>query len=349
MIPVDSVSNAGHRRHPALRGVRAAVLQLGVPPRRPELPRGARRPGAQGRPRPRSEARPAAPAAPAVPARARRRSSTSRTPRRGSTEVMRHGDYDAYWKQPGYSVVDNVDRYADVPVYHVTGWYDSWCRQNVMNWQALSKAKKSPQRLIVGPWTHGRRAAAVRRRDRVPAGGGARLQRVAAALVRPLGPRRRERRREGGAGPDLRHGRRRRPQVEGRPAAARRPLARGGGVPARADEVHAVLPARRRQARARAAGRGRRPTTYRFDPNDPVPTIGGNISSFAGILEPGGFDQRCRKDTRVRQGRAAALAAARRARLPDRPAPRGRGGDRADRGEPATSRRRRWTPTSPPS
>src|SRR4029077_8493424 len=70
-------------------------------------------------------------------------------------EAMRHGDYDAFWKQPGHSVVDNVDRYADVPVYHVTGWYDSWCRQNVLNWQALSKAKKSPQHLIVGPWTHG--------------------------------------------------------------------------------------------------------------------------------------------------------------------------------------------------
>src|SRR5207253_3205402 len=46
-------------------------------------------------------------------------------------------------------------RYADVPVYHVTGWYDSWCRQNVLNWQALSRAKKSPQMLIIGPWTHG--------------------------------------------------------------------------------------------------------------------------------------------------------------------------------------------------
>src|SRR5262249_6780441 len=32
---------------------------------------------------------------------------------------------------------------------------DSWCRQNVLNWQALSKNKKSLQRLIIGPWTHG--------------------------------------------------------------------------------------------------------------------------------------------------------------------------------------------------
>jgi putative CocE/NonD family hydrolase len=28
-----------------------------------------------------------------------------------------------------------------------------------------------------------------------------------------------------------------------------------------------------------------------------VPSIGGNISSFTGFLEPGGYDQRCRKDT----------------------------------------------------
>ena len=58
-------------------------------------------------------------------------------------EAMRHGDYSGMWKEPGHSVVDNVEAYADVPVYHVTGWYDSWCRQNVLNWQALSKAKLS--------------------------------------------------------------------------------------------------------------------------------------------------------------------------------------------------------------
>jgi putative CocE/NonD family hydrolase len=40
-----------------------------------------------------------------------------------------------------------------------------------------------------------------------------------------------------------------------------------------------------------------RSITYRFDPNHPVPTIGGNISSFTGFVEPGGFDQRCRKET----------------------------------------------------
>ena len=52
-------------------------------------------------------------------------------------------------------MVDNTANYADVPVYHVTGWYDSWTRQVMMNWQALSRTKRAPQRLIIGPWTHG--------------------------------------------------------------------------------------------------------------------------------------------------------------------------------------------------
>ena len=34
------------------------------------------------------------------------------------------------------------------------------------------------------------------------------------------------------------------------------------------------------------------PSSYRFDPHNPVPTIGGNISSGLPIMEPGGFDQR---------------------------------------------------------
>src|SRR5205807_2698665 len=40
-------------------------------------------------------------------------------------------------------------------VLHVTGWYDSWTRQVTMNYEALSAAKRSPQRLVIGPWVHG--------------------------------------------------------------------------------------------------------------------------------------------------------------------------------------------------
>ena len=71
-------------------------------------------------------------------------------------EAMGHGDNDAYWTNMGSSVVDHIAEYQDVPSYHVTGWYDSWGTQVAnFNYVELSKAKKSLQRLIVGPWTHG--------------------------------------------------------------------------------------------------------------------------------------------------------------------------------------------------
>jgi len=38
-------------------------------------------------------------------------------------------------------------------------------------------------------------------------------------------------------------------------------------------------------------------TIFRYDPADPVPTIGGNLSSVGGFARAGGFDQRCRKET----------------------------------------------------
>src|SRR5207249_780655 len=44
-------------------------------------------------------------------------------------------------------------------------------------------------------------------------------------------------------------------------------------------------------------------TTYTFDPNHPVPTIGGNISSNQGLMTNGGYDQRPRDDTHAAEDR----------------------------------------------
>ncbi|MBC7367716.1 MAG: CocE/NonD family hydrolase, partial [Undibacterium sp.] len=70
-------------------------------------------------------------------------------------EAMSHGAYDDFWKNSGSSVVDHLAEYKDIPVYHVTGWYDSWGTSVAnLNFVELTKAKKSLQRLIVGPWIH---------------------------------------------------------------------------------------------------------------------------------------------------------------------------------------------------
>jgi putative CocE/NonD family hydrolase len=210
-------------------------------------------------------------------------------------EVMRHGDYDAFWKQPGHSVVDNVERYADVPVYHVTGWYDSWCRQNVLNWQALSKAKKSPQKLIIGPWTHGGQGRHVAGEVEFPAeaalafndwrmrwfdhwlkdeGNGVEKEAPVRLFIMGGG--------DGGKTKEgrLRHGGRWRDEQAF-------PLERTKFTP------YYFHPEGKLVLERPAAP----PSSFRFDPANPVPTIGGNLSSVGGLLEAGGFDQRTRKET----------------------------------------------------
>jgi len=64
-----------------------------------------------------------------------------------------HGADDVFWLQN--DILSDPSRYKDMPVYLVGGWYDSWAAQVAnLNYVQLSKAKKSLQRLIVGPWTH---------------------------------------------------------------------------------------------------------------------------------------------------------------------------------------------------
>ena len=59
-------------------------------------------------------------------------------------EAMRSGPESPFWHVKGMSVVDHVSDYADVPVLHITGWYDSWARQVTMNYDALSRARNRP-------------------------------------------------------------------------------------------------------------------------------------------------------------------------------------------------------------
>jgi hypothetical protein len=217
-------------------------------------------------------------------------------------EVMRHGDYDAYWKQPGYSVVDNIDKYADVPVYHVTGWYDSWDLQNTLNYMALSTAKKSPQRLIIGPWTHGQQGShwagetefpieaaldfnnwRLRWFDRWLKDKSNGINSESPVKLFVMG---------GGDGHKTDKGRR-----------------FHGGV--WRDEREFPL-ARTRYTPFYLQSKGelgsRKPessdawSTFQFDPSNPVPTIGGNLSSTSGLADAGGFDQRTRPDTTAAHG-----------------------------------------------
>lgn len=212
-------------------------------------------------------------------------------------EAMRSGPETPFWKIKGMSVVDHVAEYADVPVLHVTGWYDSWTRQVSLNYENLSRAKRSPQRLVIGPWVHGSQGSNVS--GEVEFSNDAAIDLLAFRLrwydhwlkgqsngvesdppvwlyIMGTGDDRKSK-----AG-RLQHG--------GFWRAERGwPLARARPTPfyLHGDGSLQASPPQSPISRS----------VYAFDPAHPVPTIGGNISSNANLMTNGGYDQRPRDDT----------------------------------------------------
>jgi len=208
--------------------------------------------------------------------------------------AMAHGDDDVFWADMGVSVVDRRDRYQDLPVLHVTGAYDSWGAPVAnLNFVALTAAKASPQRLLFGPWTHGQQAASF-------------------AGMAEFGP---------DAAIDLRQEERRwfDRWLKGEDNGAKRDapvrvFVMGGGDAHRTPEGRVFVGGQWRDEPAwplaRAvptafhlqAGGGlstappaqSAPTSYRFDPRDPVPSIGGPVSSQGDLMQAGAQDQRGR-------------------------------------------------------
>jgi putative CocE/NonD family hydrolase len=211
-------------------------------------------------------------------------------------EAMGHGAYDNFWKDHGSSVVDHIQEYKDIPVYHVTGWYDSWGAQVAnMNFVALTKAKKSLQRLIVGPWIHSQ--------ERLSYAGEAQFTPDA-----PLDLATFQRRWFDHWLKGVDNGVEREPPV--------RIYVMGGGNAHRTPEGRLFVGGHWRNEREWPLARtsytpyfihsggslstespsNEPPTTFLFDPRNPVPSLGGNISSQGKLMFQGAADQRDRTD-----------------------------------------------------
>ena len=70
-------------------------------------------------------------------------------------DFMTRGDYDDYWANPSFNIEDHFDRHSDVPIFLVGGWYDSWSRASMVLFTELSRLKRGPVKLLMGPWVHG--------------------------------------------------------------------------------------------------------------------------------------------------------------------------------------------------
>ncbi|NUQ63318.1 MAG: CocE/NonD family hydrolase [Pirellulales bacterium] len=213
-------------------------------------------------------------------------------------EAMRHGANDDFWRQN--NIIDYPETYQDIPVYLVGGWYDSWAGNTTANYAALSRSIRGPVYLIMGPWIHGMQGSSSH--GQVDFG-------PAAAIPDPMAWRLEW----------YDHWLRGKDNQVGKAAPFATPVrifVMGAGDGRKTDkgllnhggfwrDEHEWPPARTQSTRFHllpagqlstsppeaAPGDTAASTRFLFDPKDPVPTIGGNISSGNDILLQGAWDQ----------------------------------------------------------
>ena len=210
-------------------------------------------------------------------------------------EALRHGANDEFWEQN--NILDHAEKYRDMPIYLVGGWYDSWASNTTANFRTLSKRIKGPVYLIMGPWTHGGQGSSAH---------GQASFGPDAAIADPLAWRLEWydhwlKGRENAVGQAAPFAAAVRIFVmgtgDGRKTAEGR-INHGGTWRdeqewplARTRYTNYFLQVGGELAPQRPLA-NRSSTSFQFDPRRPVPTIGGNISSGDGILLAGAWDQR---------------------------------------------------------
>ena len=216
---------------------------------------------------------------------------------RWAMDIMTHGDYDDYWKQRGYAISEYYDEHSDVPTLYVGGWYDSYARATCENYIELSKRKSTPQRLLMGPWTHGGwnvtysgdvdfgteshidyndlRLAWF---DRHLKGMETEFTDDEPVRIFTMGTGEQKLDYEGRIG----YGGHWRSEPDW-------PLPGTKFTPYYIRDGSLLSPEEPQKGEANSI-------QYTFDPTDPVPTMGGGISAADQVMRPGGFDQRGRPD-----------------------------------------------------
>jgi uncharacterized protein len=212
-------------------------------------------------------------------------------------EQWSHGVFDDYWKRPGIYAEGFYGCFADVPIVHLSGWYDPYARTAMENYLGLSRTKRSPMQLILGPWTHGDRS----------------LSHAGEVEFGPAAPV------DGNLATDFFDLRRRwfdrwingvRNGIDEEPPV--RVFVMGGGSGRRNSDCRLEhggqwrsasewpLPQTRwtrlylqsdRSLAATPPTAASAALDYSFDPRDPAPTLGGAISSGEPVMRAGAFDQ----------------------------------------------------------
>jgi putative CocE/NonD family hydrolase len=212
-------------------------------------------------------------------------------------DQWRHGTFDGFWKQVGIYAAGYYGQMSDAASVLISGWYDPYSQTTVDNYLGLTARKTGPFRLILGPWTHGARSTTYS--GDVEFGPDSTLDALGKADIFDQRLAWYDRHLKGSRAGDPE------PPVRifvmgggsGRRTKAGR-LMHGGRWRA---ETAWPLPDAQPRAYHLHAGGGLspappaasvKPASFDFDPNHPVPTIGGAVTSGEPLMRGGGYDQR---------------------------------------------------------
>jgi putative CocE/NonD family hydrolase len=212
-------------------------------------------------------------------------------------EQWRHELFSDYWTNPALHARSYYSQFPDVPMLFMASWYDPYALTATENYVGLSRKKRSPVRLVLGPWTHGQRSSSFA--GDVDFGPAATLDNHLAPDYTALRQAWFDRHLRGIDAPDYLHA-----PVNifvmgggsGRKNAAGR-LEHGGMWRAEADwplpdtrlQTLHLHPTGQLSEAAYASESAA--CDFDFDPMHPVPTIGGAIASGAPVMAAGAYDQ----------------------------------------------------------
>lgn len=211
-------------------------------------------------------------------------------------DMLTTSDYTDYWISPGLSIEEFIDDYPDIPLLLETSWFGHHITATLWKYEQLIKQHQTPKKLIIGTWLHGgdmftqsvagnvefgaeaaledNNSLRLRWFDQHLKGLSTGIDKEAPVQLFVMG---------GGSGSKdragrLMHGGRWRDEYEW-------PLDRA---------VDTTLHFHSNGLLINEEPDGQvPPTTYTFDPTNPVPTVGGNFTNYgtSGFLEGGGYDQ----------------------------------------------------------
>lgn len=216
-------------------------------------------------------------------------------------DMLTNADYNDYWKNVGYNLEDHLDDYPDIPIFLQTSWYGHHITATLTKYAEFKSRHKTPKKLLIGTWIHGPENFGQTFAGDVDFGAEAALE-----SFNDLRSRWCDHQMKGMAtGID--------------DEAPVRLFVMGGGSGRRntagrldhggcwRDEAAWPPPAMKTvpfyfhtdgTLSPKLPTADASPSSYLFNPNDPVPTIGGNFLNLgtAGFLEGGGYDQRGRTE-----------------------------------------------------